>query len=100
MNIEDYKKKLKIEILEKINNILENNQIADNLDTLTVLNLNDKISYLGNIKIFDDNKLEKIEKEMKNSFKKYESFSLNSREVISCCRPPYNNISFKIDIDS
>lgn len=93
------KKDIKSDILDEINKILKNNHIPENLDDLTVLNLSDTISYLGNIKILDENKLDNIEKELKVLFDRYGSSSLRSEEIVSCCRPSYMNISFKVNIE-
>ena len=94
----DQKLKIKNEIIIKINDVLENNQIQK-IDNLTTVNSSDKISYLGNIKVFDENKLEKIISDMNEIFNKYGSFSIRTEDIISCCKPPYKNISFKVNIN-
>lgn len=87
------------EIIAKINEISKKHDILHEInEKLTVLNLNNEISYIGSIKIFDENKLPKFEKNLKELLNKYGNNSVRSEEVISCCKPPYTNISFKINI--
>lgn len=92
------KNKIKNEIITKINDILIENKIPE-IDNLTVINLNKEVAYLGNIPIFDYNLLESIEKQLSKLFNNYGSYSIRNEEVVSCCKPPYKNISFKVNVN-
>lgn len=92
------KNKIKKEITAKINDILIENKIPE-INNLTVINLNNHVAYLGNIAIFDYNILELIEKQLSEIFNNYNSYSIRNEEVVSCCKPTYKNISFKVNVD-
>lgn len=92
------KNKIKNEIIIKINEILVENNIPK-IDNLTVINLNNQASYLGNIEIFDYDLIETIENQLQQLFENYGSCSIRNEEVVSCCKPDYKNISFKVNID-
>jgi len=87
------------ELIETINELLKKDEILHETDKkLTVLNLSDKTSYIGSINVYDENKLPKFERELKERLNKYENKSLRSQNVVSCCQAPHTSISFKIDI--
>jgi hypothetical protein len=91
------KTNLKVELIARINEILDKNALQE-IDNLTMINSSKITSYLGSIKIFDENKLEIIKSDIGSLFNEYGNYSLRTEEVISCCKPPYKNISFKVDI--
>ncbi|WP_297899523.1 hypothetical protein [Methanobrevibacter sp.] len=93
------KTKIKFDILNKINEILEQNQIQK-IDKLTTVNSSINTSYLGNIQVFDENKVESISSKLDEIFNEYGTCSLRTEEVTSCCKPPYKNLSFKINISN
>ena len=88
-----------IEIIETINELLKKDEILHETDKkLTVLNLSDKTSYLGSIRVYDEKKLSKFERDLKKRLSRYKNMSLRSQFVVSCCQAPHTIISFKIDI--
>jgi len=92
------KNKIKNEITTKINDILIENKIPE-INNSTVINLNNQIAYLGNIVIFDYDILETIENQLSKILNNYGSYSIKNEEVVSCCKPAYKNISFKVNVD-
>jgi len=88
---------IKTELINRINKILNENQIQE-IDKLTTISLNKETAYLRTIAIFDYSKFGKIENELNNIFKDYGSFSLKTKEIVSCCKPSYKNISFKVNV--
>ena len=86
-------------IIKLINNLLKEDDILHETDEkLTVLDLNDKTSYLGSVRVYDETKLPKFEKELKKRLNIYRNKSIRSQNVVSCCQVPHTSISFKIDI--
>lgn len=92
------KNEIKKEITTKINDILIENKIPE-INNLTVINLNNQVAYLGNITIFDYDVLETIENQLSEILNNYGAYSIKNEEVVSCCKPPYKNISFKVTVD-
>ncbi|RBQ22516.1 hypothetical protein ALNOE001_18900 [Candidatus Methanobinarius endosymbioticus] len=95
---EKEKPHIKTELLKKINSILDKNKV-EKIDTLTIINSAKTSSYLGNIKVFDENIIHNLESQINELFEQYGKFSIRTEEVTSCCKPPCKNISFKVDID-
>lgn len=94
---ENEKNGVKAKLLGNINIILDKNNVQE-IDTLTTIASSNTISYLGNIKVFDENILNKLESEINKLFDQYERSSLRIEEVLSCCKASYKNISFKVDV--
>ena len=85
------------EIIEKINELSKKHENPHKIkNILTIVSLNNEKSYVGSIKVSDEDKLPKFEKNMKKLLDRYGKTSLKSEEVIPCCSPPYINIRFKI----
>lgn len=85
-------------LLKNINIILDKNNVQK-IDALTTISSANTSSYLGNIKIFDENILDKLESEINKLFDEYEKSLLRTEEVIFCCKASYKNISFKVDVN-
>ena len=97
---------------ENVNNDFEANKVIEEIKELsekygilyelnekfTVLNLNDKTSYLGSIKVFDEDKLPEFKNNIKKLLNKYGNISIRSQNVVSCCSPRHSSINFKLDI--
>ncbi|MDR2967163.1 MAG: hypothetical protein LBU74_04380 [Methanobacteriaceae archaeon] len=87
------------EIMTKINELSKKHGILCEINKiLTVVSLNGGKTYLGSIKILDENKLPKFEKKLKELLKKYENSVVGREEIVPCCSPPYTSISYKICI--
>jgi len=89
---------IKIEITTKINEVLTEFDIPE-INNIAVINLKNQKSYLGSISLFDFNKIETIENKLIEIFKDYDSYSIKNKEIVSCCKPTYNNINFKVNLD-
>ncbi|MCL2116589.1 MAG: hypothetical protein FWH29_10270 [Methanobrevibacter sp.] len=86
-------------IIEAINELLKHDEILHETDEkLTILSLNDKTSYLGSIKVYDENKLPKFEKNLKEKLNRYENKSLRSQNVVSCCQAPLHRFKKNTEI--
>jgi hypothetical protein len=94
---ESERNSVKTKLLENINTILDKNNVQE-LDTLTTISSSNAASYLGNIRVFDENILDKLESEINTLFDQYGKSSLRIEEIVSCCEPTYKNISFKVDV--
>jgi hypothetical protein len=63
------KEKIKQEIVEKINTVLEQNGESFRLDRVNVLNTKDTVKFMGNYRVYDRRKYGPISSEI-NSFLK------------------------------
>ena len=51
------KEKIKEEIVEKINSVLEKNNESFRLDKINVLNKNETVKFMGNYRVYDRKKI-------------------------------------------
>ena len=80
-----------IENLEnKITEILKKNQVTPIISGNPLL--------LGTIRIYDVEKLANVLNELKSLFSEYNSYTLLSSHVSSCCAPSYEEIRYKVEI--
>jgi len=94
------KEKTKEEILNIVNEILNSYNQPFNLDNLAILNTKKGISFLANVKIYDDSFTKKVSNDLESKLKKYGKVNINSKFIKPCCEPPFNNISFEVVLAS
>ncbi|MDR2830727.1 MAG: hypothetical protein LBB45_06820 [Methanobrevibacter sp.] len=87
---------LKIELLNRIKYILSDYNYEFN--ELTTISLSNKDLFLGNIKLFDLNKLDQLTSKLSSLLDEYGKNSYNTEKVESCCSQSYHSISFKVNI--
>ena len=88
---------LKEEIKDKLNEILENNELPYRVDGISVMNTSAKMSFLGNVRVHDPNKVKKVYKEVETLVNSYGKTTINKRDVIPCCEAPFTYINFTIE---
>lgn len=75
---------------DKITEILEKN------------NVNPIISgdpeFLGIIRIYEEDKVDKVFEELESLFNNYSSYSINCSHISSCCAPSFEEIRYKVEI--
>lgn len=54
--------------------------------------------FLGTIRIYEGEKLDKVLDELESFFKKFKSYTLSSSHVSSCCTLSYEEIRYKVEI--
>ena len=90
---------LKEEIKDKLNEILENNELPYRVDGISVMNTSAKMSFLGNVRVHDPNKVKKVYKEVEALVNSYGKTTINQRDVVPCCETPFTYINFHIDFE-
>jgi hypothetical protein len=87
---------LKVELLNRIKIILKDYQ--HEFTEITTVSLSNQDSFIGNIKLFDIDKLDEFSFRLSSLLDEYGKNSLNNEEIESCCSPKYHLISFKVNI--
>ena len=75
------KEKIKKEIVEKINTVLEENGESFRLDRLNVLNKNDTVKFMGNYRVYDRKKYGPISSEINSFLKQYGDVDIKSKKI-------------------
>ncbi|WP_405269942.1 hypothetical protein [Methanobrevibacter sp.] len=75
------KEKIKVEIVEKINSVLEENDESFRLDRVNVLNKNDTVKFMGNYRVYDRRKYDSISREINSFLKQYGDVEIKSKKI-------------------
>ena len=79
-----------MDINDKIIEILENNNIQP------IISGDPK--FLGTIRIYEEDKVDKVFEELESLFNNYSSYSINCSHISSCCAPSFEEIRYKVEI--
>lgn len=75
------KEKIKEEIVEKINSVLEKNNESFRLDKINVLNKNEAVKFMGNYRVYDRKKYDTVSGEINSFLKKYGDVEIKSKKI-------------------
>lgn len=75
------KDKIKKEIVEKINSVLEKNDESFRLDNVNILNKKDIVKFMGNYRVYDRRKYDSISREINSFLKKYGNVEIKSKKI-------------------
>lgn len=90
---------IKSELIKKSNEILLNYGEPYIVEDIAILNTKDKIGFLGNLRVLNEDSVKKIKKEIEDSFKDYGTIKVRDRKVVPCCAPSYVHVSFNIEVN-
>ena len=77
----DEKEKIKEEIVDKINSVLEKNNESFRIDKVTVLNRSDSVKFMGSYRVYDRKKYNSISREINSFLKKYGDVEIKSKKI-------------------
>ena len=75
------KDKIKKEIVEKINSVLEKNDESFRSDNVNILNKKDSVKFMGNYRVYDRRKYDSISREINSFLKKYGNVEIKSKKI-------------------
>ncbi|MBQ1781314.1 MAG: hypothetical protein II426_01685 [Methanobrevibacter sp.] len=87
---------IKKELIDKSNNILAKYAEPDIVESVSIMNMSDKTVFLGSLRVYNDENVNKIKKDLSDELKGYGEFTIRDQKVIPCCSPSYIHISFNI----
>ena len=91
---------IKKELVMKSNNILAKYNEDDTVDSVSVMNMLSKTVFLGSLRVYNENAVSDIKKDLESEFKNYGDLSIRDEKIVPCCAPNYIHISFNISIDN
>ena len=92
------KEKIKSELVDISNNILAKYSEPDIVETISVMNMSAKTVFLGSLRIYNENVVSDIKKDLQKQLKSYGELAIRDEKVVPCCAPNYIHISFNISI--
>ena len=75
------KEKIKKDIVEKINTVLEENDESFRLDRVNVLNTKETVKFMGNYRVYDKRKYASISNEINSFLKQYGDVEIKSKKI-------------------
>lgn len=75
------KEKIKKDIVEKVNTVLEKNGESFRMDRVNVLNRNDAVRFMGNYRVYDRKNYGPASKEINTFLKQYGDVEIKSKKI-------------------
>lgn len=92
------KETIKKELVDKSNNILAKYAEKDIVESVSVMNMAAKTVFLGSLRVYNEEVVNDIEKDLNNELKNYGDLTIRDEKVVPCCAPKYIHISFNISV--
>ena len=78
---DEEKAKIKDEIVNKINSVLEKNNESFRLDKVNVLNKKESVKFMGNYRVYDRKNYNAVSREINNFLKQYGDVDIKSKKI-------------------
>lgn len=78
---DEEKAKIKEEIVNKVNSVLEKNNESFRLDKVNVLNKNETVKFMGNYRVYDRKNYNAVSREINNFLKQYGNVDIKSKKI-------------------
>ena len=92
------KTKIKENLIEKINKLLKSENEPNTINNIMIFNNKEFTGFMGNIKVYNPENLEKIKKTLIQILEEYGEVAINQQHIKPCCELPYDYISFNMKI--
>jgi len=78
---DEEKQKIKAEILEKINSVLEKNGESFRLDKINILKTKETVKFMGNYRVYERRNYDSISREINSFLKQYGDVDIKSKKI-------------------
>ena len=75
------KAKIKKDIVDKVNSVLEKNNESFRMDNVNVLNKSETVKFMGNYRVYDRKNYNAISKEINTFLKEYGDVDIKSKKI-------------------
>lgn len=93
------KEAIKKQLLDKSNEILAKYDEHVMVETISVMNMAAKTVFLGSLRVYNNDNVGKIKKDLEKEIKSYGEITIRDEKVVPCCSPSYIHISFNVSIN-
>lgn len=94
------KEQIKKDLIEDSNSILRDWNEPYEVDGISVMNMQEKTTFLGSLRIFDERNAPAIMREVESKLAKYGKLTVRDERIVPCCSARYTHISFNIVVDN
>ena len=78
---DEEKQKIKKDIVEKVNSVLEKNNESFRMDAVNVLNKNETVKFMGNYRVYDRKNYGAVSGEINSFLKEYGDVDIKSKKI-------------------
>ena len=78
---DEEKDKIKAEIVNKVNSVLEKNGESFRMDQVNILKTKETVNFMGNYRVYDRKKYNSISGEINSFLKKYGDVDIKSKKI-------------------
>lgn len=78
---DEEKDKIKAEIVDKVNSVLEKNGESFRMDQVNILKTKETVKFMGNYRVYDRKKYNSISGEINTFLKKYGNADIKSKKI-------------------
>ncbi|WP_405306998.1 hypothetical protein [Methanobrevibacter sp.] len=78
---DEEKQKIKAEIVEKINSVLEKNGESFRLDNVNILKTKETVKFMGNYRVYDRKNYDSVSREINTFLKQYGDVDIKSKKI-------------------
>lgn len=78
---DDEKDKIKKEIVDKVNSVLENNGESFRMDRVNILKTSETVKFMGNYRVYDRKNYHAVSGEINDFLKKYGDVTITSKKI-------------------
>ena len=93
------KEKIKQELVDDSNKILNKYGEMDVVDSVSVMNLASKTVFIGSLRVYNEDAVSDIKNDLEKQFKGIGKFTVRDERIVPCCAPNYIHISFNISVE-
>ena len=94
---DEEKQKIKAEILEKINSVLEKNGESFRLDNVNILKTKETVKFMGNYRVYDRRNYDSVSREINSFLKQYGDVDIKSKKIRDSGMK-FTTVSFNFEI--
>ena len=81
MITDEEKAKIKKDIVDKVNSVLENNNESFRMDNVNVLNKSETVKFMGNYRVYDRKNYNSVSREINTFLKEYGDVDIKSKKI-------------------
>ena len=78
---DEEKQKIKADIVEKINSVMEKNGESFRLDNVNILKTKETVKYMGNYRVYDSRNYDLVSREINYFLKQYGDVDIKSKKI-------------------
>ena len=78
---DEEKQKIKADIVEKINSVLEKNGESFRLDNVNILKTKETVKFMGNYRVYDRRNYDSVSREINSFLKQYGDVDIKSKKI-------------------